>query len=101
MGVKKTYRKLYWKNVGKALNLLYDIEDGVEKVKEFGKEILEKEGLYPVMDNDNGYQEREKEFLKTLIDEDSEVEKSTKSRSQVCKAGNRKRNISGYGSIRA
>ena len=55
MGVKKTYRKLYWKNVGKALNLLYDIEDGVEKVKEFGKEILEKEGLYPVMDNDNGY----------------------------------------------
>lgn len=78
MGVKKTYRKLYWKNVGKALNLLYDIEDGVEKVKEFGKEILEKEGLYPVMDNDNGYQEREKEFLKTLIDEDSEVEKVQK-----------------------
>lgn len=78
MGVKKTYRKLYWKNVGKALNLLYDIEDGVEKVKEFGKEILDKEGLYPVMDNDNGYQEREKEFLKTLIDEDSEVEKVQK-----------------------
>lgn len=78
MGVKKTYRKLYWKNVGKALNLLYDIEDGVEKVKEFGKEILEKEGLYPVMDNDNGYQEREKEFLKTLIDEDSEVKKVQK-----------------------
>ncbi len=78
MGVKKTYRKLYWKNVGKALNLLYDIEDGVEKVKEFGKEILEKEGLYPVMDNDNGYQEREKEFLKALIDEDSEVEKVQK-----------------------
>lgn len=78
MGVKKTYRKLYWKNVGKALNLLYDIEDGVEKVKEFGKEILEKEGLYPVMDNDNGYQEGEKEFLKTLIDEDSEVEKVQK-----------------------
>ena len=46
--------------------------------RSFGKEILEKEGLYPVMDNDNGYQEREKEFLKTLIDEDSEVEKVQK-----------------------
>lgn len=36
-GVKKTYKKLYWTNLGKILNILHDIDDGVEQVKEFGK----------------------------------------------------------------
>lgn len=79
MGVKKTYRKLYWKNIGKALNLLYDIEDGVDKVKAFGEKLMKEEGIYPVMDNDNGYQEKERVFLEELLPEKGLAEKIQKS----------------------
>ena len=46
-GVKKTYRKLYWTNLGKMLNLLFDIDDGVEKAKEIGAQIMEEYDIYP------------------------------------------------------
>lgn len=67
-GVKKTYRKLYWTNVGKMLNLLFDIEDGVEKIKTIGKEIMEERGVCPTIADDNGYKEIEKEYLSKIID---------------------------------
>ena len=67
-GVKKTYRKLYWTNVGKMLNLLFDVEDGVEKVKEIGKKIMEEKDIFPTLADDNGYKDVEKEYLKELID---------------------------------
>ena len=67
-GVVKTFRKLYWTNVGKMLNLLFDIEEGVDKVKEIGREIMEKYDLYPIIANDNGYKEVEAEYLQKLID---------------------------------
>ena len=67
-GVVKTFRKLYWTNVGKMLNLLFDIEEGVDKVKEIGREIMEKYDLYPIIDDDNGYKEVEAEYLQKLID---------------------------------
>ncbi|MCQ2544824.1 MAG: anaerobic ribonucleoside triphosphate reductase [Clostridia bacterium] len=66
-GVKKTYRKLYWTNVGKMLNLLFDVEDGVEKVKEIGKKIMEEKDVFPTLADDNGYKDVEKEYLKELI----------------------------------
>ena len=68
-GVKKTYRKLYWNNIGKMLNLLFDIEDGVEKIKNMGAEIMEKHDIFPVIADDNGYKEIEREYLKDIIDE--------------------------------
>ncbi len=68
-GVVKTYRKLYWTNLGKMLNLLFDIEDGVEKVKEIGKRIMEEKGVWPILADDNGYKEIEIEYLKEIIDE--------------------------------
>lgn len=68
-GVKKTYRKLYWTNLGKMLNLLFDIEDGVEKIKAIGQEIMEKDGIYPVLADDNGYKETERKYLKDIIDD--------------------------------
>lgn len=67
-GVVKTFRKLYWTNVGKMLNLLFDIEDGVDKVKEIGREIMDKYNLYPIIADDNGYKEIESEYLEKLID---------------------------------
>lgn len=68
-GVRKSYRKLYWTNIGKMLNLLFDIQDGVEKVKAIGAEIMEKEGVYPVLSDDNNYKALEAEKLAELIDE--------------------------------
>ena len=68
-GIRKTYRKLYWTNMGKMLNLLFDIEDGVEKMKEIGAQIMEENGIYPIIADDNGYKERERELLKKIIDE--------------------------------
>ena len=68
-GIRKTYRKLYWTNMGKMLNLLFDIEDGVEKMKEIGAKIMEEHDVYPIIADDNGYKELEREQLKTIIDE--------------------------------
>ena len=68
-GVVKTYRKLYWTNMGKMLNLLFDIEDGVERVKEIGKIIMEEKNIFPTLADDNGYKELEAEYLKKLIGE--------------------------------
>ena len=68
-GIRKTYRKLYWTNMGKMLNLLFDIEDGVERMKEIGAQIMEEHDLYPIIADDNGYKEKERELLKKIIDE--------------------------------
>ncbi len=80
-GVKKTYKKLYWTNLGKMLNLLFDIDDGVDQTKGIGADIFEKHGIYPMLADDNGYKEIEKEYLKEIIDEkfiDKLQKKSTK-----------------------
>ena len=80
-GIIKTYRKLYWTNMGKMLNLLFDIEDGVERMKQIGKEIMEEHDVYPILADDNGYKAFEREELKKLIDEkfiDRLQQKSTK-----------------------
>ena len=68
-GVVKTYRKLYWTNLGKMLNLLFDIEDGVERVKDIGARIMEENGIWPIIADDNGYKEVEREQLKKIVDE--------------------------------
>ncbi len=68
-GVRKTYRKLYWTNLGKMLNLLFDIEDGVERMKDIGAKIMEEKGIFPIIADDNGYKECEREYLKKLVDE--------------------------------
>lgn len=73
-GVKKTYRKLYWANLGKIMDIEADSSDNVEKVKEFGKDLLAEKGIYPVMAKDNGYQEEELEFLKKVMSEKTEIE---------------------------
>ena len=68
-GVKKTYRKLYWTNLGKMMNILYDIDDGVEKAKAVGQKILDERNIYPTMADDNGYDEAEKIYLKEFVKE--------------------------------
>ena len=62
-GVKKTYRKLYWNNLGKTINILYDAEDAQDVVKEIGNKILDEEGIYPCLADDNNYKEVEAKFI--------------------------------------
>lgn len=68
-GIKKTYRKLYWINLGKMFNLLFDIEDGVDKIKSIGAEIMKTHQVFPVIADDNGYKEIEKAYLREIIEE--------------------------------
>lgn len=68
-GVKKTYRKLYWKNLGKMIDILFDVEDGAEKAAAIGKEIQEKYEIFPILADNNGYREKEQEYLKAFCDE--------------------------------
>jgi ribonucleoside-triphosphate reductase len=68
-GVRKTFKKLYWTNLGKLMDMLHDVEGSVEKVKGMGKEIESDTGLSPIMSNDNDYCKVEAERLKEWIPE--------------------------------
>ena len=67
-GVKKTYKKLYYKNLGKVLEWMYDVEDGVETAKQISLDIEAEHGVYPCMGWDNNYKELEAERLKAFAD---------------------------------
>ncbi|MEG1470474.1 MAG: anaerobic ribonucleoside triphosphate reductase [Anaerovoracaceae bacterium] len=69
-GVKKTYKKLYWTNLGKMLDFLQDIEDGVEIAKTMGKKIEADYDVCPCMLWDNNYKELELEELKKIVSEE-------------------------------
>lgn len=68
-GVKKSYKKLYWTNLGKMINLLYDIEDGLEKVRAMGRTIEEETGLVPTMEQDEAYRKEEAVRLAMMVEE--------------------------------
>ncbi|MDE6775408.1 MAG: anaerobic ribonucleoside triphosphate reductase, partial [Ruminococcus sp.] len=62
-GVKKTYISKYYQNVGRALELIADKEDGIEISQGIKLEMTDKYNLKPNLANDNGYQEKELELL--------------------------------------
>ncbi|MDE5753557.1 MAG: anaerobic ribonucleoside triphosphate reductase [Oscillospiraceae bacterium] len=66
-GVRKTYRTRYRQNLGKALELLDCVPDGMKTAEIITETISEKYHLIPNLTNDNGYQEKEFELL-CLID---------------------------------
>jgi ribonucleoside-triphosphate reductase (formate) len=68
-GVRKTFKKLYWTNLGKLMDMLHDVEGSVEKIKTLGKEIEAETGLFPTMSNDNDYTNVEADRLKAWIPE--------------------------------
>ncbi|MBQ4649481.1 MAG: anaerobic ribonucleoside triphosphate reductase [Firmicutes bacterium] len=69
-GVRKAYKRLYWTNLGKMLDFLNDVENGVETIKELGKKIEEETGLCPCMGDDSEYKKIEFEELKKLVSEE-------------------------------
>ncbi len=67
-GVKKTYKKLYYTNLGKVLECAFDVEDGIETAKKICQDIEAEHGVYPCMAWDNNYKELEAEKLAALAD---------------------------------
>ncbi len=68
-GVKKTYRKRYLRNIQRGLALMSDMEGISDFVKGYAAEIKEAKGLEPVLANDNGFQEAEREYLIAKLSE--------------------------------
>ncbi len=62
-GVKKTYRKLYIKNMAKALALLGGFAGCEDKVKDIVKKAEEQTGLSPALVTDEAYTLCERELL--------------------------------------
>ena len=68
LGVRKTYKKEYYKNLVKAIELLTEKENSEEVVDEI-KSALEEKDLVPTLENTNGYLEEEKKELLKHFDE--------------------------------
>ena len=56
--------------IGRMLDFLEDIDDGVEKMKALEKQIEDEHGVYPCMAWDNNYRELELEELKKIVSEE-------------------------------
>lgn len=69
-GVKKTYKKLYWGNLGKSMDILCDTADGVAKAKEIGALVFKEHGLEPNMADSNEYGKKEAKCLKEFLTPD-------------------------------
>lgn len=71
-GVRKTYKKLYWGNIGKMLDFINDSEDGNEIAKKICGDIEAEHGVIPCMAWDNNYKELEfKELIKHVSEKDA------------------------------
>ena len=68
-GVRKTYRKLYSRNLAKALELFVGLENADETTKEIREKVHAAHGLYPVLADDNGYRDFELPELAGLAEE--------------------------------
>ena len=69
-GVRKTYRRVYSRNVGRALELLGGLEDGEAVAKQIAAEVEKQSGLWPVLADDNGYHAYEGPELAKYVPEE-------------------------------
>jgi anaerobic ribonucleoside-triphosphate reductase len=68
-GVRKTYKHRYAQNIVRGLELIGGIEDlatAEADVKAYTKKLEEEKQLCPVLANDNGYQDTERECLREI-----------------------------------
>ncbi|MDD2955856.1 MAG: anaerobic ribonucleoside triphosphate reductase [Oscillospiraceae bacterium] len=70
IGVRKTYRRIYIRNVAKALEIFCEMEDGEPTAKEICRRVEEAYGVSPVLNNGNGYCAHEAEELSALVPEE-------------------------------
>jgi len=73
-GVKKTYKRLYQKNLSKALELLIDKENSAEIVETLLVE-MENDNLSPEMSDKNGFNEKLANILKEKFKDEKTAEK--------------------------
>ncbi len=73
-GVRKSFRKLYYRNLGKLLEGMLDVEDGSAKTKAMTTAIEAQYGVSPCMAWDNNYLQYEAEALKAYASAE-EIEK--------------------------
>lgn len=66
-GVRKSYKRLYATNLGKLLEGMYNVENGIDTARAVCKEIEAEYGVYPCMAWDNNYREIETEKMKDLV----------------------------------
>ena len=69
-GVRKTYRRVYSRNVGRALELLGGLEDGEAVAKQIAAEVEKQSGLWPVLADDNDYHAYEGPELAKYVPEE-------------------------------
>lgn len=71
-GVRRTYKKIYIKNMSKALELLADIEieDAEEKAKVLYEKIEQETGLVPAIKEDEAFVKAEAEELSKIYSKD-------------------------------
>ncbi|NLW39432.1 MAG: anaerobic ribonucleoside triphosphate reductase [Tissierellia bacterium] len=75
IGVRKTYIKLYRKNLLKSVDLLIDKVDLRENIENIFH-VLEKEyGLFPTLADSEEYEEKEAEYLKELLEDEGLVKR--------------------------
>ena len=79
-GVKKAYKRLYVTNLGKMLDFLEDVEDGVERMKALEGKIEHEYGVFPCMAWDNNYAELELAELKKIVPEAEAMKMQDRSR---------------------
>lgn len=68
-GVRKTYKHRYAQNIVRGLELIGGIDDlatAEADVKAYTKKLEEEKQLCPVLTNDNGYQDAERECLREI-----------------------------------
>lgn len=74
-GVKKTYAKLYKKNLIKALELLTGYEDIASSLEEFFTKLEQEKSVVPSLGNNQEYSEYELDFLNKNVADPQIVEK--------------------------
>lgn len=84
-GVAKTYRKLYLRNVAKALELFCDLEQSDEQAKKIHNSIRAEHGVSAVLADDNGYRDYELAVLIEQTDENTAVKIQSFARKQALK----------------
>ena len=70
-GVKKSYKKIYFRNLKKALELLLELEDASEIVSDIKNKVTKEPALMNIQD----YQKEEEVYLKEIIDDSSIINK--------------------------
>ncbi|MRR18483.1 MAG: anaerobic ribonucleoside triphosphate reductase, partial [Deltaproteobacteria bacterium] len=77
-GVSWTYRKTYAANMSKALEMIGDVADPTETAKKIIDSIYEQTGLYPAMDPDPVFEEKERELIGGYVSDPHLIERIQK-----------------------